>query len=88
MSGSPCIEISFFSKDPYVIDFSSSSREKVNMIKLGSPGNNEVYVQGLLSRLLEICRFGNELWHSFVTVLSAVVVDFLLVGCGIATAGW
>ena len=34
------------------------------------------------------CRFSDGLWHSVLTVLSAVVVDFLLVGMAIATAGW
>ena len=33
-------------------------------------------------------RFSDGLWHSVLTVLSAVVVDFLLVGMAIATAGW
>ena len=34
------------------------------------------------------CRYGHELWHSILTVLSAVLMDFLMVGCAIATAGW
>lgn len=33
-------------------------------------------------------RYGDSLWHSLLTVLSAVVVDFLLLGCAVATAGW
>mmetsp|Transcript_34549 Transcript_34549/g.87356 ORF Transcript_34549/g.87356 Transcript_34549/m.87356 type:complete len:245 (-) Transcript_34549:547-1281(-) len=32
--------------------------------------------------------FGDTLWHSFLTVLSAVVVDYLLLGFAIATACW
>ncbi|MEW5315733.1 MAG: hypothetical protein WDW38_007140 [Sanguina aurantia] len=32
--------------------------------------------------------YGDSLWHSLLTVLSAVVVDFLLLGCAVATAGW
>ncbi|KAK9832824.1 hypothetical protein WJX81_004711 [Elliptochloris bilobata] len=32
--------------------------------------------------------FSDGLWHSVLTVLSAVVVDFLLIGMAIATAGW
>lgn len=41
-----------------------------------------------VSALAYCAAFGHELWHSFLTVVSAIVVDFLLVGCGIATAGW
>ncbi|XRB08206.1 UNC-50 [Pycnococcus provasolii] len=32
--------------------------------------------------------FGYSVWHSLLTVLSAVVVDFLLLGVAIGTAGW
>ena len=32
--------------------------------------------------------FGYSVWHSVLTVLSAVVVDFLLLGVAIGTAGW
>mmetsp|Transcript_57125 Transcript_57125/g.180812 ORF Transcript_57125/g.180812 Transcript_57125/m.180812 type:complete len:255 (+) Transcript_57125:132-896(+) len=32
--------------------------------------------------------FGNGLWHSLLTVASAVLVDFLLLGCALATACW
>eukprot|EP00878_Enallax_costatus_P030192 GHUV01032853.1.p1 GENE.GHUV01032853.1~~GHUV01032853.1.p1 ORF type:complete len:305 (+),score=40.77 GHUV01032853.1:411-1325(+) len=32
--------------------------------------------------------FGDNLWHSLLTILSAVVVDCLLLGIAIATAGW
>ncbi|KAK9830011.1 hypothetical protein WJX72_009176 [[Myrmecia] bisecta] len=32
--------------------------------------------------------FSDGLWHSVLTVASAVLVDFLLVGWAIATAGW
>ena len=40
------------------------------------------------SNLPQNCRYGHEIWHSILTVLSAVLMDFLLVGCAIATAGW
>ncbi|KAK9809583.1 hypothetical protein WJX73_004253 [Symbiochloris irregularis] len=32
--------------------------------------------------------FSGSLWHSVVTVLSAILLDFLLIGWAIATAGW
>eukprot|EP00879_Flechtneria_rotunda_P032516 GHRR01035733.1.p1 GENE.GHRR01035733.1~~GHRR01035733.1.p1 ORF type:complete len:176 (+),score=30.00 GHRR01035733.1:30-530(+) len=32
--------------------------------------------------------FGDNLWHSLLTIVSAVVVDCLLLGIAIATAGW
>lgn len=32
--------------------------------------------------------FGDTLWHSFLTILSAVVIDFLALGCAMATACW
>ena len=35
-----------------------------------------------------LAGIGNEVWHSVLTIISAVVVDFLLVGFAIATAGW
>lgn len=38
--------------------------------------------------ILACCRFGDTLWHSLMTILSAVVVDFLLLGFAIATACW
>lgn len=34
------------------------------------------------------CRFGHGLWRSVWSILSAVVLDFLLAGFAIATAGW
>ena len=37
---------------------------------------------------LPLRRFSRGLWDTVSTVVSAVLVDFLLVGCGIATAGW
>lgn len=33
-------------------------------------------------------RFGHSVWHSLATVLSAVLVDFLLLGVSVATACW
>ena len=33
-------------------------------------------------------RFGHGLWRSLLSVLSAVVLDFLLVGFGIASLSW
>ena len=33
-------------------------------------------------------RFGHGFWRSVLSVLSAVVLDFLLIGFGIATLGW
>jgi len=32
--------------------------------------------------------FGDSLWHSTVTILSAVLVDYVLLGFAVATAGW
>lgn len=32
--------------------------------------------------------YGDTFWHSVLTILSAAVVDFLLVGFAIATVGW
>ena len=33
-------------------------------------------------------RFGDTFFRSVLTILSAVVVDFLLLGCVLATSGW
>lgn len=35
-----------------------------------------------------MCRYGHNVWHSLVSVVSAVVVDCLLLGIAIATACW
>lgn len=32
--------------------------------------------------------FGHTLWHSLLTILSAVLVDFLALGAVLASAGW
>jgi hypothetical protein len=34
------------------------------------------------------CRYGDNLWHSLLTILSAVMVDCLLLGIAISTACW
>lgn len=38
--------------------------------------------------LFPLCSFGHGFWRSVWAILSAVVLDFLLVGFAIATAGW
>ena len=35
-----------------------------------------------------MCRYSTGFWDTATTILSAVVIDFLLVGWGIATVGW
>ena len=42
----------------------------------------------LLYIMYMLCRFSSNLWHTLVTVSSAVAVDFLLVGFLICTVGW
>ena len=32
--------------------------------------------------------FGHTIWHSLLTIVSAVVVDFLALGALLASAGW
>lgn len=32
--------------------------------------------------------FGHTVWHSLLTILSAVVIDFLALGAVLASAGW
>ena len=34
------------------------------------------------------CSFGSGIGRSLLTVVSAVAVDFLALGCGVATLGW
>ena len=34
------------------------------------------------------CRYGDNVWRAILGILSAVLVDFLLLGLIIATAGW
>lgn len=33
-------------------------------------------------------RFSDTLWHAVITVVSVLMVDFILLGCATATAGW
>eukprot|EP00798_Chlamydomonas_sp_ICE-L_P023168 gene23166-30376_t len=41
-----------------------------------------------LASIAYCVTFGDSLWHSFMTVISAVLVDFLLLGFAVASAGW
>lgn len=34
------------------------------------------------------CRYGHNVWHSLMSILSAVVIDCLVLGIAIATACW
>ena len=43
---------------------------------------------GLIGYLPDAFSYGDGFWHSLLTILSTVVVDFLLIGCIIATACW
>lgn len=70
------------------LGFGPSSFWDIQYVFGGTGRQSIIYRSFWVWRFCAICRFGHELWHSLITILSAVVIDFLLVGCGIATAGW
>lgn len=54
-----------------------------------SPGSSPVIARGPASCTpLSARSFGHGFGRCLLTILSAVFVDFLGVGCGVATAGW
>ncbi len=51
--------------------------------------NNEEWLAGKHGRLFIVCcRFSHSWGRSIIFVLSSVFVDFLAVGCLVATIGW
>ena len=55
---------------------------------LSDPVAQRLTVEGFEATEGHVRRFGHGFWRSIWAILSAVVLDYLLVGFAIATAGW